>query len=141
MTKLARALFVLFLISTSACTQGGEKSGKLVGRWMNTSVDGDAIECPDLLVFDSDGRYSILNDCYGKDPRNPVTESGKWIFSSSASQLRLSDRVFVTNYSLWERTEELQVRVEKLSSNTLTLTFGEEVQAENYKKLEKPLSE
>lgn len=137
MTQLARALLVLFLISTSACAQDGEERGKLVGRWVNAGVDDDAIECPDLLAFDSDGSYSILNDCYGIDPRNPVTESGKWVFNPSESQLQLNDRVFVANYSLRDPTEELRVRVEKLSGDALILTFGEkEAQSESYKKIE-----
>lgn len=136
MTQFMRSLFTFFLINLSACAEEGDTGGNLVGRWMNTDINGDAIECPDLLIFDSNGSYSIINDCYGIAPRNPVTESGKWIFSSSESLLRLSDRVFVTNYSLLEPTKELRIRVEKLSASTLILIFGEKAtKSESYRKI------
>lgn len=148
MILLMRALFSLFLISVSvsvsvsACAQDGGKSGKLVGRWMSVGMDGDVMECPNLLTFSSDGRYSVRNDCYGMNPRNPVTESGKWVFNSGDSQIQFRDRAFVTNYFLWEPVEELRVRVEELFRNTLTLAFGKKAaQFESYKKVEKDRAE
>lgn len=138
MTQFMKSLFAFFLINLGACAQEGDTGGNLVGQWMNTDTNGGAIECPDLLIFDSNGNYSIVNDCYGIEPRNPVTESGKWIFISSESLLRLNDRVFVTNHSLMEPTKELRIRVEKLSPSTLTLTFGEKAtQPERYRKVRK----
>ncbi|MEH6638605.1 MAG: hypothetical protein V7717_04980 [Porticoccaceae bacterium] len=37
---------------------------------------GDGIECPDALEL-RDQSYTIFNDCYGFDPRNPVIETGQ----------------------------------------------------------------
>jgi hypothetical protein len=67
---------VLTLFSSIGCE---EKGNELVGQW-GLIEPGNG--CPYVLSFDSEGGYTVLNDCYGLDPRNPIVETGQFIFSN-----------------------------------------------------------
>jgi hypothetical protein len=55
--------------------------------WMQTTENGDPVECPDVIEID-DGQYRVLNDCYGMDTQRPIIETGK--YSCGAGKITFS---------------------------------------------------
>ena len=66
--------------------------------WMQTSEDGDPVECPDVIEL-SNGQYYVFNDCYGADPHRPLIETGK--YSCGAGRI-----TFTTEADLEESTSD-----------------------------------
>ena len=118
-------LVFLMLSMLSGCSFAQEKDmGLFPGHWLYKGAAGQtaAIECPDVLVFEDGGSYHVLNDCYGVDPRFPLTEKGRWAFKKDLGQISLTERVFEGNYYFLTKDSELTLIVGSLSDQKLTLS-------------------
>lgn len=111
----------------SACY--GEKTQRsiLVGEWLLKGAVGQPspVECPDLLMLRKDGSYSVLNDCYGVDLRNPTTEVGKWAFGEGNDELSFERRQFEGNYFLGgDPSDPLVAKALRVSEDEIVLQFN-----------------
>jgi len=124
-------------MSISACSQNA--SNKIIGNWLYKGTEnnmGQGMECPDLLVFNTDGNYSILNDCYGDDIKSPIVEQGKWVYDSKEKKITLKDRIYSTNYTFHHNTPVLTLYVKEGTAKLLKLCFNQgNCIAENYEKI------
>ena len=113
--------FVLMLINTG-CAQ--DLSYKIEGKWKYV----DDMECPDFLIFKTDGSYTILNDCGSQDPRMPIVEKGNWSFDIKEKAIKLTNREFISPNSVFSeyhgKDKELVFYVKNISENDMLLCFG-----------------
>lgn len=107
----------------------------LWGEWINVEADGSAIECPDVLEFQFDGRYFVFNDCYGPNLKVSITESGKWSLEREQGELRLSSRKFLDSYLFMETKADLHLPLKVVDAATINLQ--RESYWESYRRLEK----
>jgi hypothetical protein len=91
--------FVLTFSIFEATAQSVINKKNILGKWEYSKKNDKNlfVECPDILNFKSDGKYTVLNECYGNDGMNPVVETGSWKLSSSKKQLSFT-RKFLINY-------------------------------------------
>jgi hypothetical protein len=127
---------MIFLVSNSACSQNS--TNKVIGSWLYKGVSNNkkqVIECPDVLVFNKDGNYSILNECYGDDIENPLVEQGQWIFDSKEKTIKLKSRKFSTNYTFHDSSPILILYINESTDKSLKICFNNgKCIAENYEK-------
>lgn len=113
MKKLLKLILFITLISNSACSQNS--SNVMHGKWtLEMSNDGDWY--PDIIIFKSDNKYLVYNDMDFVGMPNitteydiitdiqtatALTETGNWIYNSSANQIILSERNFIKEKSLF----------------------------------------
>lgn len=72
-----------------------------------------------------DGSYSVLNDCYGVDLRNPTTEVGKWAFGEGNDELSFERRQFEGNYFLGgDPSDPLVAKALRVSEDEIVLQFN-----------------
>ena len=104
----------------------------IIGNWV---YDGEidkknqiqcCIECPELLKINSNGSYSVLNDCYADDLRKPVVETGKWEFVEPQKKLILKDRKFLTNPYLFSQMKTIELKVVLVDSKKLKLKYNQD---------------
>lgn len=129
---------LLFLITfSSSCSQSS--SVELSGSWIYTGLsksNKEAIECPDVLHFNKDGSYTILNDCYGVGLKLPVVEQGRWFYEPVEKKVTLNGRKFFTNYFFLKKSSTLSFSVLERSKETLRICFSRDLsQVEVYKRL------
>lgn len=120
-------LILLISFLGSACYGEKSQSSIVVGEWLLKGAVGQLppAECPDLLVLRKDGSYSVLNDCYGVDMRNPVTEVGEWIFGNGNNELSFESRKFEGNYFFGsESSDPLIAKVIRVSEDEMILQFN-----------------
>lgn len=129
-------ILMIFLVSNSACSQNS--SYKVIGSWVYKGVSDSkkqVIECPDVLVFNKDGNYSILNECYGDDIENPSVEQGQWVFDSKENTITLKNRKFSTNYTFHDSSPVLTLYIKESTDKSLKICFNQgKCIAENYEK-------
>src|SRR5688572_27769669 len=90
----------------------------LKGMWIYVGMDSKEetfVECPEVIFFGSNGRYEILNDCYGSDRFHSVIENGNWSFDPKLRKLSLFNRKFKTNYYMFGSKAKQTLIVEELS--------------------------
>jgi len=119
-------ILIILLMSNSACSQNA--SHKIIGSWLYKGTENNkkqVIECPDMLVFNTDGNYSILNDCYGDDIESPTVEQGKWTFDSKENKITLKDRKFSTNYNFHDSSPALAFYIRESTDKFLKICFNQ----------------
>lgn len=130
-------ILMAFLVSNSACSQNA--SDKIIGRWEYKGMSDNrkqVIECPDVFVFNKDGNYSILNECYGNDIENPSVEQGQWIFDSNENKIILKSRKFSTNYIYHDSSSIMTLYIKENTNESLKICLNQEkCIAENYEKV------
>jgi len=136
MRTLIKILLFTLILGTTACAQ--DLSEKIKGKWKYV----DDMECPDFLIFKSDGSYTILNDCGSQDPRMPIVEKGKWNFDIKENAIRLTNREFISKNSVFSeyhgKNKELIFYVKNVTENDMLLCFGnnnKDCADENYKRV------
>lgn len=111
--KLIISLFFIFLFSANL----------LADTWLQVGEDGYMIECPDAIELE-ESRYTIFNECYGVDPRNPVVEIGSY-------KLIENQVSFFEEYSSHESFVSIGSGIRKFkvqkNGKSLLLIRGEEV--------------
>lgn len=127
---------MIILVSIGACSQNS--SFKIIGSWVYNGVSDNTkqvIECPDVLVFNKDGNYSILNDCYGDDIENPLVEQGQWVLDSKQNVIKLKNRKFSTNYTFHNSSPVLTLFIKECTDKSLKICFNQgKCITENYEK-------
>jgi hypothetical protein len=137
--KINFILFKILLLSKAACSQN--QTDVLEGQWVLKQVHlQDIYECADVILFRKDKSYQILNDCYGKDGRNPIIEEGIWEYDSDRMLISLFFRKFhieISDYVYRSTADRLLVSVREIESNVLILCFEErfECKEEKYIKI------
>lgn len=136
MRTLIKILLFFLILGTTACAQ--DLSEKIEGKWKYV----DDMECPDFLIFKSDGSYTILNDCGSQDPRMPIVEKGNWNFDIKENAIRLINREFVSKNSVFSeyhgKNNKLIFYVKNITENDMLLCFGDnnkDCADENYKRV------
>ncbi len=113
--------------------------GNIAGKWVYTGLqeEQEIVECPDLIHLRKDGAYVVLNDCYGFNPIEPITEEGKWSYDEDNRKLTLKERRFKSNYHFITQDNLLVVPVENISSDELILKTSKSGKTfyEKYRKL------
>jgi hypothetical protein len=102
---------------------------RLVGKWIFRERYGDQNgfeECPDTLVFYLDVRYEVLNECYGIEIKNPVTEHGKWKFDDRNNEILFSQREFSANHFFYDSLPTLKIVIKKLTKDSLMFCVSTE---------------
>lgn len=127
-------ILVIFLFVNRTCSQSINKD--LIGHWLYIGTEEtkkQEIECPDLLVFNKNGNYCILNDCYGVEIENPIVEQGQWKFDFKENKILLTNRRFFGNYMLHDSGPILQLYVQVNTGKLLSICFDrKECKLENY---------
>ena len=128
-----RSLIILFVVIISVLNSCGERiQTNIVGSWLYSGeiINGDNVdrvpECQDRIEFINNGSYIIYNDCYGPDNKSSVVERGDWELNKTLDKLILKERRFVTNYTLFSSSPEIELDILDLQSNTLKIRFGTE---------------
>jgi len=87
-------------------------------------IDGtySNIECPEVIQFEQNGEYEILNDCYGDDPRYPIVEKGKWLFSCTTLKVVLFSRNIIEDYG-FQKENNFVVLTAKSNEKTNLLSY------------------
>lgn len=130
-------VLVVFLFSNRTCSQSINEN--LIGHWLYVGTEETKkgeIECPDLLLLNKNGNYSILNDCYGGEVENPIVEQGKWKFDPKENKILLTNRKFFGNYIFHDSVPILQLYVKMSTGKLLNICFDrEECIIENYENI------
>lgn len=136
MRTLIKVFLFSLILGTTACAQ--DLSEKIEGKWKYA----DDMECPDFLIFKPDSSYTILNDCGSQNPGMPIVEKGKWNFDIKENAIRLTNREFVSKYSVFSeyhgKNKELIFYVKNITENDMLLCFGDnnkDCADENYKRI------
>ena len=129
---------VLLLVMGSNDVSCQDITNLLQGRWILKQVELQEIyECPDVIVFNKNKSYQILNDCYSKDGRNPVIEKGVWEYNVERKIIVISDRKFYIDFSNHyvhrSKDNSLLIYVRELKNNILLLCFESEVDCKEEK--------
>ena len=117
------ALSLIVLLGVSGCSHAKDSVN---GRWRYVGAVGEslAVECPDILVLEAADSYYVLNDCYGVDAANPITEHGAWKLDENPYGLVLYKRSFKGNYHLINANSALEFKILKLDYKELILSVG-----------------
>lgn len=102
-------------------------SQSIVGEWVFSLNDSSAltqVECPEFLVFNQDGNYEVLNDCYGSDAKKPIIETGKWQLTKDNSKLILTNRYQKSSggYKIWGSSKSITIDI-LITEKTLKTKF------------------
>ncbi|MBN7816883.1 hypothetical protein [Algoriphagus pacificus] len=117
-------ILLIFLFNNRTCSQNIKKD--LIGHWLyigTEEIKKEEIECPDLLVLNKNGNYSILNDCYGSEIENPIVEQGQWTFDSKENIILLTNRKFFGDYMFHDSIPILQLYVKVSTGKLLKICF------------------
>ena len=96
-------LLIIFLLLNNT-TIYSQNQNALIGKWLDYDL-----ECPDILVFEHNGVYSILNECYEDNSGEPY-EKGYWVYNTRLKKVILKKRVFSTNiYYLNNKNSEVVI--------------------------------
>jgi hypothetical protein len=119
--------FILIALWISSIAYGQNASHKIIGRWQYKGVENSkkqAVECPDVLVFNPDGNYQILNDCYSINTQTPTIEQGKWIYDPKDKKIILKNRKFTTNVTFHDSSAELTLYIKEGTGKLLKICFN-----------------
>jgi len=135
---MRKNLLCVFLVYCfcSACYGGEIEQRRLLGEWVFQGIvdKSSKVECPDLLTLKDDGSYLVLNDCYGVDIKNPVTEKGDWVLKGERNLILMS-REFESNYYFFDDTSDpLKIKVVQILEEEMILQFKSH-DPEIYKKI------
>jgi hypothetical protein len=137
--KARFSVFFIVLLSNVACSQN--RTDFLEGTWVLKEVNSQPIyECADVIVFEENKSYMILNDCYGLDAREPAIEKGTWEYNSDRMLITLSARDFLldfNDYMYRSDAPRLVVEIREIDGNTIVICFDArlECQEEKYSKM------
>jgi len=132
---MKKAVFFTSFITAlaSACSAEEANKKQITGQWL-AGAKNHQIECPDLLEFHDDKRYTIINDCYGTDIRDPVTERGRWEEQEN-NEILFKNRDFESNYFFGGQIDDpLSIKVMTVSGDKLILQI-EGASIEHYRKV------
>lgn len=125
--KIYFKLMVMILLPfNQACSQNSER---IIGEWGLSLVQENrgqkfAIECPDYLLFESEGTYTIFNDCeMHEDNKEAIIERGNWNLNSKTMRITLSNREFTnlkfSDYTFHGAKENLTLVIDQILDNEL----------------------
>lgn len=129
------AFTLIIFLGNSLCAQKGPT---IEGTWILERVNSETIiECADVITFNGNGNYAILNDCYGIDAKRPVIESGTWNYDAERMVITLSNRDFVTDISDYvyrDNAQILTLELREIGDNRMVICFNHMVncQLEEY---------
>lgn len=126
---LSNSLLFTFSICV-ATAQSPLNERKLLGKWEYSNKNDKKlfVECPDVLNFKSDGKYTVMNESYGNDGMNPIVETGFWKLNSNKKQLSLCRKFLINYYFLGSKKERVVIKIVKFTSKSLTIRFGGKVE-------------
>ncbi|MBX7204458.1 MAG: hypothetical protein K1X81_03440 [Bacteroidia bacterium] len=119
--------FILIALLISGIAYAQNASHKIIGRWQYKGVENSkkqAVECPDMLVFNPDGNYQILNDCYSVTTQIPTIEQGNWIYDPKDKKITLKNRKFTTNVTFHDSSAELTLYIKGGTGKLLKICFN-----------------
>lgn len=114
-------LTTVLLLTKVVLSQG--KFLKIQGKWVETSANGEIIECPYQLLFEINKSYKIFNVCNGFDPANPITEEGMWKYDSFKKVITLENRKTHQAEFYSDTTKVLAIHVNNISNGTMLIHF------------------
>lgn len=127
MKTITCILFLAFLLIQPVCLQNKDFISELHGKW----IFADNLDCPDVLEFNSNGTYSVFNDCGSFNPEHPIIEKGNWKLESKENVLILFQREFVSPNSVFSeyhgKNDSLSFKINELIDKKLTLCFIKDV--------------
>jgi hypothetical protein len=116
--KMVISFILLSLFSTSSF------GDNLSGSWLEIELrKGNSVnvECPFAFDFDNLGRYSILNDCYGDNPKLPEVETGNFELDNKGNGVL--NRVSISNDTIFiNKPNKLNFKY-KIEGVILKLTY------------------
>ena len=134
-------ILIVFALNLKCFSQ--DLSSKLVGAWEYIGTKHTKhIECADILIFNSDSTYLILNDCYAFDPIKPIVETGNWKRDQKLSQISLINRKISKEYIYQNSKAKLLILyVKKFADPTMEICFVNKTGCtpEVYKKSERKM--
>jgi hypothetical protein len=122
--------FVLTLSIFEVTAQSVLNKKNILGKWEYSKKNDKNlfVECPDVLIFKSDGKYTVLNECYGNDGMNPIVETGYWKLNSNKKQLSLNRKFLINYYFLGSKKERVMIKILKFTNKSLTIKFGKRLE-------------
>ncbi|MBL7919829.1 MAG: hypothetical protein JNJ40_05910 [Bacteroidia bacterium] len=134
-------ILIVFALNFKCFSQ--DLSTKLVGAWEYIGTKHTKhVECEDILIFNLDSTYLILNDCYAFDPIKPIVETGNWKADKKLSQISLINRKISKEYVYQNSKAKLLVLyVKKISDSMMEICFVNKTGciSEIYKKSERKI--
>lgn len=96
-------------------------------EWVEVSAsDRSAVECPDVLRFESKQRYKLFNDCYAIDPKSPLLEGGT--YTQDNGEIHFFRQVIMGEYSILSEIagmkNRVSVQVETKPGQSLVIRAG-----------------
>ncbi len=130
---MKKPLSIFFLLSFFVSIINAQSSINkriLIGKWEYSKKNDKNlfVECPDVLNFKSDGKYTVLNECYGNDGMNPIVETGFWRLNSDKKQVILSRKFLINYYFLGSQKEKITMKIIKFTGKSLIIKFGGKVE-------------
>ncbi len=130
MNKVQLLIFCLFLsLIYPSCSQNLEQ--KIIGEWgisMMQESNGQKylVDCPDFILFRSDGSYQVTNDCeMSGDNKIGLYEKGKWNSDETQYTITLFEREFlnkeISEHMYYSRHDNLVLVVDYIDTNGLRL--------------------
>ncbi|GAA4824088.1 hypothetical protein GCM10023331_05740 [Algivirga pacifica] len=92
------------------------------GEWLLEKVNNSIVyECPEVLTFNRNDKYVVLNDCHG-DIKYPKVEEGIWWYDESNKSIFLSNRnKFYVNEFFMNNISGLILKVRELNKKKLVV--------------------
>jgi len=107
-----------------------DQEDSIVGEWIYSGTSpSEYVECPDLLVIERSGHYTVFNDCYGHKPTHPIVETGRWVITEE-HVLKLFDRDTGKGggYRIWSNQNTQEFTVDWDGTNVMHLTYPSEAE-------------
>ncbi|MFA9213338.1 MAG: hypothetical protein ACEQSR_05760 [Candidatus Methylacidiphilales bacterium] len=137
MKKYINLVLVILFANHSVYSQ--KSYSQIIGSWRYMGFDNketESIECPDLIVFNKDGKYFIFNECYGKKIENPLVERGIWEYYSNEEIIILKNRQFATNYAYHNTNKVLKLYLKGSTKKHLKICYNKgKCNKEKYEKV------
>ena len=128
------------MLIQSSCAQEKDRLNLLKGKWILV----EEVECPDIIIFEMSGAYTVFNDCGSINPKFPVSEIGNWEYYPEKNEIKFFRREFLSPNSPFceyhGKNDNLFFKITKLTKNHLKLCFkgvaNKACTIESYKRLE-----
>jgi hypothetical protein len=121
--KMRKLISFVSLISFLSCSDPATIYGNWVlRRVVNNDPKYEALDCADIISFQKDQSYEVMNNCYSSDVVHPVVEIGSW--NVRGGNLTLENREVLTDHVLFGKQGALAMRITQFTNNSLILNEG-----------------
>jgi hypothetical protein len=91
----------------------------LQGVWVLTTCNGLSVECPDVVSLNENSTYQAFNDCYSRDPSEPIIETGSW--ETVGDSIHLKRKILTNDDKLFDLDESSLVLFYEVQNNLMKI--------------------